>query len=241
MFPRKMSSAERKKTLQYYSKLLKKFGYSPQSVGWGSRKGKQSLRFEILCQIGGLNKSTILDVGCGFGDLYAYLKHRGIRAKYYGVDINSDLIKIGKTIYPKARLEVRDIEKQKFNKKFDWVFFSGISSAGCSYPYIKRMMKEMFRICKKGIAMNFVGGVIDFKVKELFYSQPEKIYSITRSLSNRVTIRHDYVPYEFSLYVYKNNIKTSNNIFKEYLQTYGKTLDDLRWHPKNSKSYKNKK
>ena len=46
-------------TLNYYDKLLKKYGYSPGSVGWGHKKGKQSLRFEILCQIGNINNSSI--------------------------------------------------------------------------------------------------------------------------------------------------------------------------------------
>ncbi len=230
-----MQSIQRKKVLEYYSKLLEEYGYDPQSVGWGPRKGKQSLRFSVLSQIGDIANCSILDIGCGFGDLYGYLQHRKIKARYYGIDINSDLIKIGKHIYPKSKLEVRDFEEKKFTKKFDWVFFSGISSAGCSYPYIKKIMTEMFRICKKGLAMNFVGGIIDYKADNLFYSDPEEIYSITRSLSNRVTLRHDYAPFEFTIYVYKNNEKTPNHIFKEYLSNSTESFDDTLWHPKYKK------
>jgi SAM-dependent methyltransferase len=222
-------------TLNYYDKLLKKYGYSPGSVGWGHKKGKQSLRFEILCQIGDINNSSILDVGCGFGDLFGYLKYKKSKVKYLGVDINSNLIEIGKKIYPKANLKVLDIGQTKSKQKFDWVFFSGISSKGCTYPYIKRMMTKMFSLCKKGIAMNFVGGVIDFKSKDLFYSDVGKIYSITSTLSNRVTIRHDYAPYEFTVYVYKNTKKTSNNIFKDFLESSNFIFDDSLWHPNYNK------
>jgi SAM-dependent methyltransferase len=230
-----MDSIQRQKILDKYSKLLRKYGYDPQSVGWGSRKGKQSLRFSILCQIGNLSNCSVLDIGCGFGDLYGYLEYKKIRTKYLGIDINPELIKIAKLVYPKAKFEVRDFEENKFMKKFDWVFFSGISSAGCSYSYIKKVMTEMFKICKKGVAMNFVGGVIDYKTKDLFYSDPEKIYTITRSLSNRVTIRHDYAPFEFTVYIYKNNKKTSNHIFKEYLVNSSDIFDDTLWHPKYRK------
>lgn len=230
-----MKSSQKKKILQYYLRFLKKHGYDPQSVGWGSRKGKQSLRFSILCQIGDLSNCSILDIGCGFGDLHGYLKYKKWKVKYYGIDINPDLIKIGKCVYPNAKLEVRDFEEKRFKKKFDWIFFSGISSVGCSYPYIKKVMTEMFRICKKGMAMNFVGGIIDYKAPNLFYSDPEKIYTITRSISNRVTIRHDYAPFEFTVYVYKNNKKTSNHVFKEYLMNSPEMFDDSLWHPKYKK------
>ncbi len=229
-----MTKKSKSTTLNFYNKLLKKYGYSPKSVGWGSKKGKQSLRFEILCQIGNLDNSSILDVGCGFGDLFGYLNTKKINVRYHGVDINSNLIKIGKTIYPNANLKVFDIDNEKISKKFDWVFFSGISSKGCTYPYIKKMMKKMFDLSKKGIAMNFVGGIIDFKTPDLFYSDPGKIYSITKTLSNRVTIRHDYAPYEFTTYVYKNDKITSNNIFKNFLETSG-GVDDSLWHPNYKK------
>ena len=220
-----------KKILRYYSRLLEEHGYDPQSVGWGNLKGKQSLRFDILCQIGNLSNSTILDVGCGFGDLYRYLQYKKIIVKYLGVDINDELLKIGRKINPKIKLELRDIEKKKFTRKFDWVIASGITSHGSTYSHIKSVLSEMFRICKKGVAMNFVSDFVDYKTKGLFYSSPEKIYSIMRTLSNRVVLRHDYMPYEFTIYVYKDNKKTSNNIFKGYF-TGSDNLSDRSWHPK---------
>lgn len=225
-----MKTNHKKKILRFYTELFNKYGYSPSSLGWGSKKGKQSVQFEVLCQIGRLDNCSILDVGCGFADLYQYLKYRKTKVNYYGVDINPLFIKIAKKLYPKIKVEVRDIQKKKFSKKFDWLFFSGISTS-CNYNYIKDMMTEMFRICKKGVAMNFVGGVIDYKSKDLFYSDPEKIYSITRGISNRVTIRHDYAPYQFVLYVYKNQSKYSNNVFKEFTDNSKIILDDKLWHP----------
>jgi len=85
----------------------------------------------------------------------------------------------------------------------------------------------MFNQTKKGVAMNFVGGDLDFKTKDLFYSEPEKIYSIA--------IRHDYAPYEFTLYVYKDDKKTTNNIYKNFLNESKQDLDDSLWHPKFKK------
>jgi len=220
-----------KKIYNYYQNLFEQYGYDPKSIGWGSKNGKQSLRFEILCEIGQLSHSTILDVGCGFGDLYAYLCYRQIKVKYHGLDINQNLIEMGKKLYPRISLEFRDFEKKKFNKKFDWILASGITSHGSTYPHLTTIMKEMFRICKKGFAMNFVSNKVDYKVKNLFYGSPEKILSITKSISNRYILRHDYMPYEFTLYVYKNNKRTINNIFSEHVKNTKISLDDKKWRP----------
>lgn len=72
----------------YYGEKLKTYCHDTRSLGWipGARK----VRFEALTSIGDLNNSSVLDVGCGFGDLYGYLVGRGIKVDYTGVDINPD-------------------------------------------------------------------------------------------------------------------------------------------------------
>lgn len=225
-----------KKIYDYYQNLFEQYGFDPKSVGWGTKKGKQSPRFEILCQIGDLTNSSILDVGCGFGDLYGYLLFRRMKVTYYGVDINPNLLKIGKKIYPRISLEHRDFEKKKFYKKFDWVLASGITSHGSTYSHLSKIMKEMYCICKKGFAMNFVSNNVEYKTKNLFYSSPEKILAITKSISNRFILRHDYMPFEFTLYVYKDNRKTSNYIFKEFIKNSKINLNDEKWHPSYKKN-----
>lgn len=54
-------------TVARYSKRFGEFGYSPKSLGWN--KGKQDIRFEILTSLYNFHDKTILDAGCGFGNL----------------------------------------------------------------------------------------------------------------------------------------------------------------------------
>ncbi len=202
------------KIIKHYNELYDKFGYSPSALGW--LKGRQNLRFKIFSEIGQLGNSSILDVGCGFGHFGKYLKSKRNNTKYYGVDINPDFIKIAKKKNLKLHFEVRDIEKKKFKKKIDWVFAIGTTNKAGSYDYIEKLLNEMFKISNKGIAMDFMSTYVDFKRKESFHASPEKIFKIAKSISKRVVIRHDYLPFEFCVYIYKNNNLNSNQIYLDH-------------------------
>jgi len=75
----------------------------------------------------------------------------------------------------------------------------------------------MFEACNKGVAADFMSGYVDFKNKDAYYASPEEIFSFCKTLSRRVTLRHDYMPFEFCVYVYKNdNGINKKNIFTEF-------------------------
>ena len=73
----------------------------------------------------------------------------------------------------------------------------------------------MFLFCRKGIVIDFISDYVDYKDKEIFYTNPERIFRYCKSLSRRITLRHDYMPYEFLVYLYKNDKKNKKNVFQE--------------------------
>lgn len=198
----------------HYTELYKKHGVKPAALGWP--KGRQNLRFKIMSEIGALKKSEILDIGCGFGDFLTYLNSKKIKLEYTGVDINPIFIKIAKSKHPEGTFTKRDIERTKFKKKFDWSFAIGTTNMKGNYEYIEKLLKEMFRISKKGVVMDFMSSYVDFKRSGSSHFEPEKIFKIAKKLSRRVVIRHDYLPFEFCVYIYKNEKLTKNQIFQDY-------------------------
>lgn len=208
--------------IRHYSELYKKFGENPKALGW--LKGNQSIRFQIISQIGQMNSSSLLDVGCGFGDFFSFLKYKKIKINYFGVDINSNFLKIAKKRFPNTKFELRDIQKKKISRKFDWVIASGITNFAVNYQHLSDIITEMFRICKKGVAINFLSTYVDYKDKENFYTSPEKIFKFSKNLTRRITLRHDYMPFEFCLYLYKNDKKTKKNVFSEFYQSLPKII-----------------
>ena len=92
-----------KKIIKHYNKLYKKYGYSEKSIGWG--KNRKNLRYHILCSNFNLNYKSILDFGCGFGNLISYLNCYYKNFEYTGLDINEKFLEKARKHYPKISLK----------------------------------------------------------------------------------------------------------------------------------------
>jgi trans-aconitate methyltransferase len=207
-----MNDEDKRKLIESYNKSLETYGYDPRSL---QVKDRQELRYRILSEIGNLSDCSILDVGCGFGDFGEFLVKRGMKVRYTGFDINPNLVRVGRQAHPNARLEVRDIETDKMDERFDWVFESGIFNNKISdnEAWVKNMLRKMFELCDKGVAANFMSSYVDFKMDYSHHASPEEIFSYCKTLSRRVLLRHDYMPFEFAVYVYKDDRISEDNVF----------------------------
>ena len=80
-----------------YSKRFDNYNNTPKGVFWNS-KLSQDLRLNIILdkilQNTKNEKSSIADIGCGYGRLYEIIKQRNLngKVKYFGFDINQKLI-----------------------------------------------------------------------------------------------------------------------------------------------------
>lgn len=201
-------------TKERYSTRYQTFGYSPQTLGWG-KHSRQSLRFTILTGVGDLDGKSILDVGCGFGDLYNFLAHQGWTGNYVGIDFVSDLIDEAQTRLPNVEFISGDFEDWDFKKPFDYVLASGIFNFKLKHEdnwiYIMRMLERMLSLASKGVAVDFMTSWVDYQKELNFHTDPITLIQNIRRLTKRFVIRQDYMPYEFSLYLYHDdNIKSDN-------------------------------
>ena len=68
-----MKKIDINQTLHRYKKRYKKYGNSIKSLASGNRT-RRKIRFKVLEDIGIKKNSSVLDIGCGFGDFYQFLK-----------------------------------------------------------------------------------------------------------------------------------------------------------------------
>lgn len=211
-----MKLSERNATIKRYSKRFKKYGYDPKTLGWS--KNKENIRFKVLSQIGQFENCSILDVGCGFGDFLKYLKQQSINVNYTGVDLNADLITIAREQHPEAFFLVADFEEAYFDQKYDWVIASGIFNHKLenNYQFITNVLNKMYNISIHGFAADFLNSYVDFREPNLFYAEPEAVFSICKQLSRRILLRADYMPFENCIYCYKNDVINERTVFSEF-------------------------
>jgi len=199
-----MNAKDKENAIQRYEARLKKYGESVKAIGWRDKK-QQWLRFDILTQIGNLNNKNILDVGCGFGDLYSYAQEKNFKLTYTGFDISSKIIGIAKKNHPGLTFAVKDILLDRISRKFDYILSSGVLNHKISnnLKFAQEMIRKMFELSRIGLAVNMTTNYVDYKDDYLFYYSPEKIFKYARGLTRFVVLRHDYPLYEFTVYLYK--------------------------------------
>lgn len=213
-----LSNEDIEEIKERYSKRYKQFGYSPKTLGWD--KGKQAIRFSILTSQIDLTNKSVLDIGCGFGDLNLILKKKFKNYKYTGIDIVNDLIEAGKKIYYQNNIGfiTDDFLQFDFSIKYDYIIASGIFNFKIknkkNYAFIENVIKKALNICNEGLAFDFLSDKVDFKYEHTFHSSPEKILEIAYKYSKNIVLRNDYMPFEFSIFIFKDDsFKTETTVF----------------------------
>ncbi len=200
-----MDEISKEYVVSVFNRKLLLHGDRPEAVGWSS-KG-QILRQQSMLDVGDINNSKILDFGCGKGDFYSFLRDRGIYVKYTAFDINEKLISLAEKKYPGIDFRVFDIDKNILDEDFDYIFLCGVFNLQVEEidGTIKKTLTKLFKHCRKALAFNALSSYEPKKDFELHYISPEDILNFTvRNLSPYVSLRHDRIPYDFTMFVYRD-------------------------------------
>jgi SAM-dependent methyltransferase len=216
-----MNERDKENIITRYSERLSKFGYSAETLGWG-KKDRRNLRFYVLASEWNLNGNSVLDFGCGFGDFYAFAKQSGIDVDYTGVDINPHLIEQAKKVYPDVKLLSADIFAEELpEKSYDYIISSGTHNTKIenNEAFIENTFEAFNKYSKKGFALNFISSKADVKYPDVYYSDPSYIVSLCYKYSLRVVLRNDYMPFEFTVFVNKEqSFDAANAVYPEFIK-----------------------
>lgn len=208
-------------TVKRFKDCFQQYGVDAKSLGW--TRGKELLRFFALThQLNFSAHRSILDIGCGFGDLNHFLALMGIEDyAYLGVDIVDDFILQAKQKYENERIRflVGDVLRDElYQDRFDYVFANGLfnhrslETVG-GYDYIARMMQKALDSCNIAFAFSFISDKVDFRSDALFYTKPEKVLEMAYSLSRNVVLSNAFLPFEYFVTVFRDD--TFNNDYGE--------------------------
>ncbi len=205
-----MSGGDQRATIERYASRYRQHGYSPRTLGWD--KGNQDVRFDVLtsgCDLTGL---AVLDIGCGFGDLNMMLERKfGSTYRYTGIDLVSELIEEARRRWPGERHQffVGDFLSLEFPLVHDYVIASGIFNhrfvSTNNRDFVTATMTRAFELSRVGLAMDFLSDNVDYRHEHTFHSAPEDILELAFGLTRNVALRNDYMPFEFSVFLRKDD------------------------------------
>lgn len=197
----------------YYEKKLEESGCSPAGVDWKDEKS-QHMRFHQLLKIlpKSLQKFTIADVGCGYGELYYLIKKITSNFKYYGIDISDKMVEMAK-VHCKGTENAAFFSSNKIEFPVDYSIASGIFNTKGTldkeewFEYILDTIINMNQYSSLGFSFNCLTAYSDEDRKrtDLYYTDPLQIFDFCKkNFSKQVALLHDYPLYEFTILVRKS-------------------------------------
>ena len=198
-----MDLLSRAHIIKYHNDSIKKFGInSHQALGW-RKKNEQLLRFKMLLEPTELNDCSILDIGCGTGDLLAYLISKNIQCEYTGIDHIKDFITLAGDKYKNQNnpsFLLGDFWTADLGK-YDYVLASGALSYRNADPnFIFKMIAHLFSLSKKALAFNLLEKT-DLKNGGLVAYNKNEILGFCKKLSSNVILKDDYLEGDFTLVI----------------------------------------
>ena len=201
---------------EMYDRRLREYGDSPQAAQH-TDKENQERRLRPVCEVGDLRKAKILDFGCGLGHALVFLREIfDFQGEYVGYDISPEMVRSASVKHPDVRFECRNIFSEGLGEDFDYVLISGVFNplTGDNWEWMTECLRMLWERTNVGMSFNNLSRYVDFFSEDLYYVDPAQLFRFCKEeLSPLITIRHDYctkpgvVPYEFTTYVYRTDIK----------------------------------
>lgn len=201
-----MTPAEQQAVIDRYNERLKELGTTAQALGWRD-EAQQRLRFRILTEIADCSGASVLDVGCGFGDLLDYLRAKGQPpASYTGTDLNPALLDIARERHPEASFHTAGDLSGFADDSHDFLFVSGLFNFRIedNVGFLQTLIRDCYRVARRGVAFNCLGSFVDYQDEHLYYHREQDVFAFGKSLTRFVTLRADYPLYEFTVYLFKH-------------------------------------
>lgn len=202
----------------HYRETFKNNGPNAKGVDWGA-EDEVNLRYDRMIRVidhtnsAASSDHSVLDVGCGYGGLRTYMNQNDLQVKYTGIDVVEEMIDCAKGLHKDCEFITGDILDIEDEECYDFVVCNGILTqkldAGIKQTdeFAQVLIKKMFGLSKKGIAVNTMKTKVNFMAPNLYYRNPVELLAwCMNEVTDRVILDHAYPLYEYTIYLYKDSV-----------------------------------
>ncbi|WP_319416264.1 class I SAM-dependent methyltransferase [Marispirochaeta aestuarii] len=179
----------------------------PESMGyeildWEDQES-QFCRFDVLVRKIDLSGKSLLDLGCGVGDLCSYLQQKGIEASYTGVDILEKMILEARRRCPPGRFIKADLLRENpfGNERFQVAFCSGIFNleTGDNERLLDAYLTRLQDLTTEAVVINLLSIASRDQQDKYHYFDPDSVIKRAGGLFPLAEIEAGYLSNDFTL------------------------------------------
>jgi len=185
----------------YHRGMIAEHGHEHcRALGWVDDYS-QTVRFEAMARIADLHGNSVLDAGCGYGDLCAYLKNYN---HYTGVEQIPELLDEAERRYG-ADNRVSFLPANFMHSKLplsDYVIACGSLNYRSADPdFIFKAIDRLYQHCKLGLGFNLLRDIPGTGLIVAY--DPKAIVAYCHTLTANVVLVDDYDPDDFTVFMYR--------------------------------------
>ncbi|RPI62627.1 MAG: class I SAM-dependent methyltransferase, partial [Planctomycetaceae bacterium] len=170
-------------------------------LDWASADSQQA-RFAVLADRVELAGKSLLDIGCGLGDLWAYLQRRKISVQYIGVDILEKMVQAAMQKHPGVTFTHADIftDSPFAGGSFDVAFCSGAFNLnlGNNMAFLASAINTMCRLARSHIVFNLLHKRARQEEHRYFFYDPAVVLKMLADSNLKEQIIDNYLPNDFT-------------------------------------------
>ena len=189
----------------YYLRRLSQSEETHEVLGWESPEAQEA-RFSVLLELLPEDPFSLLDVGAGLGDLFAFLDRSHVPARYTGVDILPEMVDRARNRFPRGRFECIDVlSDESWEERFDVVFASGIFNLKMqdNMRFVRRASQRFAGLSTGLCVVNFLSESSEDKEEAYFYYSPAGVRAVFGASFPSVRILDGYLRNDFTIVALK--------------------------------------
>ncbi len=202
-----MNLKERATIIHYHRHRIDTFGDGTiGALGWKAEES-QTLRFEVIADAMELSRRSVLDVGCGHGDLRAFLGDRYDDFSYIGLEHVPEFVHAARERYgAMARTWFHECDVGAVNLPgVHYVVASGTLNYRCEDDdFHRHMIRRMFDAAEVTLIFNFLVAKRFPDHPLLRAHDPDELVAFCTELSPRVDVIDGYLEHDVTICVHQS-------------------------------------
>lgn len=201
-----MNPIDRATILQYHRHRMAAFGdCTLKSLGWRG-EDSQRRRFEVIADAGEFSGCSVLDVGCGRGDLKRFLDTRFTQFSYIGLDHMPEFIEQARQSYEgvaQTWFFECDFSAVKW-PQMDYVVASGALGYRSADPQFHlEMVRRMYASARRAVIFNMLDAAV-FPAHPLLVGRDcDEVLAHCRAMTSDVRVIRGYLEDDVTFCLYR--------------------------------------